>query len=158
MIFAVPIPEEYESVGQELQRAVEQAVQEAEVNGVSRQGKEATPWLLKRVGELTSGKSLRSSRCRLSNKMRWRSDKFGFTDVALIENTATVGKWNWHANAYMQSSRHSRRPDCCCLCAAGRGNQCVTASCRAADTITCRTRTSGGNLPGMLNDYSTSQN
>ncbi|KAI1788747.1 indigoidine synthase A-like protein [Ganoderma leucocontextum] len=71
-IFAVPIPEEYESIGQELQRAVEQAILEAEANGVSRRGKEATPWLLKRVGELTSGKSLRSN-------------------VALIENTATVG-------------------------------------------------------------------
>ncbi|KAM5529997.1 hypothetical protein V8D89_016336 [Ganoderma adspersum] len=71
-IFAVPIQEEYESVGQELQRAVEQAIRESEANGMSRHGKEATPWLLKRVGELTSGKSLRSN-------------------IALIENTATVG-------------------------------------------------------------------
>lgn len=61
-LFAVPIPEEYEAVGQELQRAVEQAVQESEANGVSRRGKEATPWLLKRVGELTAGKSLASSK------------------------------------------------------------------------------------------------
>ncbi len=91
-IFAVPIPEEYESVGQELQRAVEQAIQEAEANGVSRRGKEATPWLLKRVGELTSGKSLRSSQCDMFDGMRWRSNKFGFADVALIENTATVGQ------------------------------------------------------------------
>ena len=61
-LFAVPIPEEYEAVGQELQRAVEQAVLESEANGVSRRGKEATPWLLKRVGELTAGKSLASSK------------------------------------------------------------------------------------------------
>lgn len=61
-VFAVPIPEEYEAVGAELQTAVEQALQEAEENGVNRRGKEATPWLLKRVGELTAGKSLASSK------------------------------------------------------------------------------------------------
>ncbi|KAI9065809.1 indigoidine synthase A-like protein [Trametes sanguinea] len=71
-LFAVPIPEAYETVGQELQRAVEQAVLESEANGMSRRGKEATPWLLKRVGELTAGKSLASN-------------------IALIENTALVG-------------------------------------------------------------------
>ena len=60
-LFAVPIPEQYESVGEQLQRAVEQAVRESEENAVSRRGKEATPWLLKRVGELTAGKSLASS-------------------------------------------------------------------------------------------------
>ena len=62
-LFAVPIPDEYESVGEELQQAVEQAIKESEANGISRRGKEATPWLLKRVGELTAGKSLRSSQC-----------------------------------------------------------------------------------------------
>ncbi|CDO71636.1 hypothetical protein BN946_scf184911.g106 [Trametes cinnabarina] len=71
-LFAVPIPEAYEAVGQELQRAVEQAVLESEANGMSRRGKEATPWLLRRVGELTAGKSLASN-------------------IALIENTALVG-------------------------------------------------------------------
>lgn len=60
-LFAVPIPEAYETVGQELQRAVEQAVAESEANGISRRGKEATPWLLNRVGQLTAGKSLASS-------------------------------------------------------------------------------------------------
>ena len=62
VLFAVPIPEQYEAVGEELQRAVEQAVKESEANGMSRRGKEATPWLLKRVGALTAGKSLASSR------------------------------------------------------------------------------------------------
>lgn len=60
-VFAVPIPQEYESVGLELQEAVEQALQQAEQQGVSKWGKAATPWLLKRVGELTAGKSLESS-------------------------------------------------------------------------------------------------
>lgn len=60
-VFAVPIPQEYETVGLELQKAVEQALQEAEQQGVNKWGKAATPWLLKRVGELTDGKSLESS-------------------------------------------------------------------------------------------------
>ncbi|PIL31886.1 hypothetical protein GSI_06590 [Ganoderma sinense ZZ0214-1] len=90
-IFAVPIPEEYESVGQELQRAVEQAIRESEANGVSRRGKEATPWLLKRVGELTSGKSLRSN-------------------IALIENTATVGGQIAVAYARLAGATYASHP------------------------------------------------
>ncbi|KAI0048368.1 indigoidine synthase A-like protein [Auriscalpium vulgare] len=72
VLFGVPIPEEYEAVGEKLQEAVEKAVIESEENGMSRRGKEATPWLLKRVGDLTQGKSLASN-------------------VALIENTALKG-------------------------------------------------------------------
>ncbi|KAG6912004.1 hypothetical protein DXG01_000252 [Tephrocybe rancida] len=71
VMFAVPIPEEYEEIGATIQQAVNQAVSESEKNGVSRLGKEATPWLLSRVGELTQGTS------RASN-------------IALIENTALV--------------------------------------------------------------------
>ncbi|OAX44241.1 hypothetical protein K503DRAFT_852805 [Rhizopogon vinicolor AM-OR11-026] len=71
-LFAVPIPAEYEAVGSTLQEAVEQAVRESEQQHISNLGKEVTPWLLKRVGELTGGKSLASN-------------------VALIENTALVG-------------------------------------------------------------------
>lgn len=62
-LFGVPIPPAYHEVGETLQKAVELAVKESEENGMSRRGKELTPWLLKRVGELTSGKSLRSSMC-----------------------------------------------------------------------------------------------
>lgn len=64
-VFAVPIPPEYESVGLELQKAVECALAEAKTKGVDKWGKAATPWLLKRVGELTAGKSLESSECAI---------------------------------------------------------------------------------------------
>jgi len=60
-LFGVPIPEAYEAMGEELQSAVETAIVESIENGVSKRGKEVTPWLLKRVGELTQGKSLTSS-------------------------------------------------------------------------------------------------
>lgn len=61
VLFGVPIPEQYQAIGEKLQEAVEQAVRESQENGVSKLGKEATPWLLKRVSELTAGKSLASS-------------------------------------------------------------------------------------------------
>jgi pseudouridine-5'-phosphate glycosidase/pseudouridine kinase len=66
VLFGAPIPESYTVVGKELQEAVEQAVQESQENGIDRRGKEVTPWLLERVRELTSGKSLASSKCVMS--------------------------------------------------------------------------------------------
>ena len=61
VLFAAPIPEKYHSIGETIQKAVEDAVREAEENGMSKRGKEVTPWILKRVGELSGGKSLPSS-------------------------------------------------------------------------------------------------
>jgi len=66
VLFGAPIPESYTTVGKELQEAVERAVRESQENGMDRRGKELTPWLLDRVRELTSGKSLASSKCVLS--------------------------------------------------------------------------------------------
>ncbi|KAF5355714.1 hypothetical protein D9756_003724 [Leucocoprinus leucothites] len=71
-LLAVPIPHEYEAKGAEIQRLVEQAVMESEANGMSKRGKEVTPWLLARVAELTKGGSLASN-------------------LALLRNTASVG-------------------------------------------------------------------
>ena len=51
-LFAVPVRGTYHLVDETIQKAVEIAVQEAEVNGMSEPGKEATPWILGRVGEL----------------------------------------------------------------------------------------------------------
>ncbi|KAF8272906.1 indigoidine synthase A-like protein [Lactarius quietus] len=72
VLFGVPIPESYAAVGKELQEAVEQAIQESQENGMDKQGKQVTPWLLERARQLTDGKSLASN-------------------VALIENTALKG-------------------------------------------------------------------
>ncbi|KAF8482161.1 indigoidine synthase A-like protein [Russula ochroleuca] len=72
VLFGAPIPASYASVGKELQEAVERAVQESQENGIDKRGKEVTPWLLERVRELTSGKSVASN-------------------IALIENTALKG-------------------------------------------------------------------
>lgn len=41
-----------------MQKAVEQAARESVEKGIDKRGKEVTPWLLKRVGELTRGTAL----------------------------------------------------------------------------------------------------
>jgi len=60
-LLAVPIPAEHEAVGNVVQEAVELAVKESIEQGIDKRGKEVTPWLLKRVGELTSGRALNLS-------------------------------------------------------------------------------------------------
>lgn len=72
-LIAVPIPEEYEAVGARIQEYVDQAVAESETNGINKKGRDATPWLLTRIGELSKGESLKSN-------------------IALLKNTALVGK------------------------------------------------------------------
>jgi pseudouridine-5'-phosphate glycosidase len=71
-LIAVPIPEEHEAVGLEIQEFVNQAVRESEQNGISQTGNDATPWLLNRVYELSQGRSLQSN-------------------IALLRSTARVG-------------------------------------------------------------------
>jgi pseudouridine-5'-phosphate glycosidase/pseudouridine kinase len=61
-LFACPIPAKYHAQGEVIQQAVEQAVRESVEQGVDKRGKEVTPWLLKRVGELTKGSALQSSK------------------------------------------------------------------------------------------------
>jgi pseudouridine-5'-phosphate glycosidase/pseudouridine kinase len=78
----VPIPDEFAARGEKVQLAVEQTVRESIEQGIDKRGKEVTPWLLKRVGELTAGTAL-----ELSTSRRGRAD----ADVKLIENNARVG-------------------------------------------------------------------
>ncbi|WVQ62816.1 uncharacterized protein L199_000965 [Kwoniella botswanensis] len=71
-LFGVPIPSQHAEAGAEVQKSVEQAVRESVELGIDKRGKEVTPWLLKRVGELTGGKALG-------------------LNVNLIENNARIG-------------------------------------------------------------------
>lgn len=61
ILFGVPIPAEHAHEAATIQQAVDQAVAESEANGMSRRGKEVTPWLLDRVRQLTAGRSVLSS-------------------------------------------------------------------------------------------------
>ncbi|KAJ7786260.1 indigoidine synthase A-like protein [Mycena metata] len=73
-LIAAPIPDEYAEKGEAIQRAVSQAVRESEENGMSKRGKDVTPWLLSRVAELTKSDSIESN-------------------IALLENCALIVGW-----------------------------------------------------------------
>ncbi|KAM4676558.1 uncharacterized protein O3C94_009010 isoform 1-T2 [Discoglossus pictus] len=70
LLIAVPIPDDHAASGQLIEEAIQQALKEARVQRIL--GKDVTPFILKRVNELTGGKSLESN-------------------IALIKNNAGVG-------------------------------------------------------------------
>lgn len=59
MLFAVPVPDEYALNDEEMNKVVEQALEDARKSGIS--GKHITPYLLARVTEATGGRSLTTS-------------------------------------------------------------------------------------------------
>ena len=59
MLVTNPIPEEYAMDGDEIDRAIEQALDEAKEKGIH--GKETTPFLLARIKDITGGDSLASN-------------------------------------------------------------------------------------------------
>lgn len=71
MVIANPIPQEYAMPRAAIDAAVEQALAEAQVQGVA--GKESTPFLLARVCELTGGDSLASNIQLVRNNARLAS-------------------------------------------------------------------------------------
>jgi pseudouridine-5'-phosphate glycosidase len=59
MVLGVPIPAEHAAVGVQVQQAISRALKEGDDLGI--RGNQVTPFLLKRVTELTGGKSLESN-------------------------------------------------------------------------------------------------
>lgn len=59
MLLAVPIPEKEEAKASKVKQAIDRALKEADKKNIL--GKDITPFLLKRVNELTKGESLRAS-------------------------------------------------------------------------------------------------
>lgn len=59
MLFAVPVPEEFALDERIVNKAIEQALEDAEREGIT--GKETTPFLLSRIREISGGKSLETS-------------------------------------------------------------------------------------------------
>ncbi|KAI9298628.1 erwinia chrysanthemi IndA protein-like protein-like protein [Neoconidiobolus thromboides FSU 785] len=70
IVIGVPIPPEFSKAGDEIQSAINMAVEESVAQNI--EGKHVTPFLLKRVNELTKGKSLSSN-------------------ISLVKNNAVVG-------------------------------------------------------------------
>lgn len=84
MVLGVPIPEEHAAAGAAVEAAIARALQEAEQQGV--QGSEVTPFLLRRIRELTGGTSLQAN-------------------IALVKHNAAVGAQVAAALAALQRQR-----------------------------------------------------
>ncbi|KAH9050426.1 indigoidine synthase A-like protein [Lactarius hengduanensis] len=123
VLFGVPIPESYAAVGKELQEAVEQAIRESQENGMDKQGKQVTPWLLERVRQLTAGKSLASN-------------------IALIENTALKGAQI--AVAYALIKQHRDGPK------HGNNREAITCRCPVNTVLSTKSRFRGVETPANL--------
>ena len=59
MVIGNPVPEEYEMDGETIDRAISEALREADANGIK--GKAITPFLLDRIQRLTGGESLETN-------------------------------------------------------------------------------------------------
>lgn len=86
LLVTVPVPEQDELAGAMLHACIEKALQEASEAGI--QGKDVTPFLLKRIVEFTGGQSLA-------------------TNVALVENNARVGAQIAVAYAELLAQAHT---------------------------------------------------
>ena len=64
ILFTVPIPEDKEADSEKIKAGIDQSLKEAEEKGIS--GALITPFLLKRVNELTGGESSSSSKFQIS--------------------------------------------------------------------------------------------
>ena len=65
MLVTVPVPEDAAMAGGEAESAIEQVTHEADEAGI--RGPAATPWLLRRMVELTDGRSMRANIALLHN-------------------------------------------------------------------------------------------
>ena len=65
LLVTVPVPEAYAMDRQEAEGAIEQATREADEKGIH--GPASTPWLLRRMVELTDGRSMRANIALLRN-------------------------------------------------------------------------------------------
>jgi len=68
VLIAVPVPAEFELDGSVAEKAIQQAVEEADAQGIS--GKRITPFVLARVSELTGAESKRANTALLVNNGR----------------------------------------------------------------------------------------
>lgn len=68
ILITVPVPQEDELPSEIAEKAIQQATEEAEEQGIH--GKEITPFVLGRVAELTEGESMKANRALLVNNAR----------------------------------------------------------------------------------------
>ncbi|WRT65479.1 uncharacterized protein IL334_002422 [Kwoniella shivajii] len=148
-LIGVPIPSEYADAGLEVQRSVEQAVRESVEKGIDKAGKEVTPWLLKRVGELTGGKALGLNVNLIENNARIGADvAVKLAELYRLESEFGIGreKRNGRGNAfnyiYSPPSSSAKR-----LSQNNPISSSTTAVPTSSPKSTIRSTPSGGTLP-----------
>ncbi|KAJ1840052.1 hypothetical protein LPJ73_006556, partial [Coemansia sp. RSA 2703] len=104
-VIAVPIPEEYAEDSRMFEQAVDTAVSEAEANGV--RGKESTPFLLKRVVELTKGASLVANIALVKNNARVASQ----ISASLASMTGPFGQKRSNSRQFSSQSFFLQKKD-----------------------------------------------
>ncbi|XP_033640201.1 pseudouridine-metabolizing bifunctional protein C1861.05-like [Asterias rubens] len=88
LLIGVPIPSSVATQGQQIEDAIQSALQQASVEGIH--GKDVTPFILQRVNELTGGESLKAN-------------------IALIQNNARVGSKIAQELSYIRRDGSKRR-------------------------------------------------
>ncbi|XP_010220164.1 PREDICTED: pseudouridine-metabolizing bifunctional protein C1861.05-like [Tinamus guttatus] len=88
VLIAVPCPQERAASGRAVEEAIQQALHEARLKGIT--GKEVTPFLLQKISDLTDGESLASN-------------------IALIQNNARVGSCIAVALSKLQKATRKKR-------------------------------------------------
>jgi len=72
VLIANPLPPAFEVPAEKMEQFIQQALKEADAAGIS--GKEATPFLLKRIAETTGGESLQANIALIKNNAKLAAD------------------------------------------------------------------------------------
>ncbi|KAI0207404.1 Pseudouridine-metabolizing bifunctional protein C1861.05 [Lamellibrachia satsuma] len=90
LLISVPIPEQDMADGDIIEQAVQQAVDESSAKNIK--GKEVTPYILQRVSELTSGRSLQANIALVKNNARVGGQIS--CELSLLRGHSIVGQWS----------------------------------------------------------------
>ncbi|CAI5490206.1 unnamed protein product [Closterium sp. Naga37s-1] len=130
MVIAVPVPQGQAAEAEEVERATQQALAEADAQGVK--GAQVTPFVLKRIKELTGGASLTANIALVKNNARLGAQ----IACALAQRRMSPVPRLWsssNSGASSSSGRGSRRLDDGVKRAAGLGP--VTAAAQPGEEL-----------------------
>ncbi|KAJ1947421.1 hypothetical protein FBU59_001876 [Linderina macrospora] len=107
-VIAVPIPDAFAKQSAEIELAIERAVGEAAEQGIT--GKESTPFLLKRVVELTAGASLTANIALVKNNARVGSQIAASLASMMPGSFGARRSYSTAARRLKHSGKHGTRP------------------------------------------------
>lgn len=84
IVVAVPIPHEHEADGEEIEQAIQQSLVEATQQNII--GRDVTPFVLKRIYELTQGRSLAANIALVKNNARVAAEIAKYLEINCLNN------------------------------------------------------------------------